>query len=338
MKLSGIKIDSFLNRPDASVIFVLFFGPDEGLARDSAKRLMRAAGLDENDPFASSTLTNDALKGEPGKLTDEAQSIGLFSARRLIRIRPAEDSVAAAVELYLSAQPAPTSLVIAEAGELSPRSKLRALAEAHAQAVAIGCYPAEGRALENWLEAELRAAKLEIEKEALLLLANQMPPDRMAQRGELLKLICYMQGHESKIHVGDIQALMADAGAAELERMVQGLGDGDVHLCMKSICRLFADATAPIALLRAAQRHFLKLLEIAAAMERGESADAAVKSLRPPVFFKEQPILIRQAQRWRRALILRVLAALASAEAHTKLTGIPAETLTAEKLLRIARR
>ncbi len=91
--------------------------------------------------------------------------------------------------------------------------------------------------------------------------------------------------------------------------MVQGLGDGDVRYRMKSICRLFADATAPIALLRAAQRQFLKLLDIAAAMERGESADAAVKSLRPPVFFKEQPILIRQAQRWRRALISKIFLA-----------------------------
>ena len=78
----------------------------------------------------------------------------------------------------------------------------------------------------------------------------------------------------------------------------------------------------------------LRLYEARARMEgEGKSADEAMKSLRPPVFFKQENAFRNQLRRFNPRTLECALALLLKAEAQSKSTGTPAE-LIAEKALR----
>ena len=91
MKLSAQQVERFLRQP--SVPAVLVYGPDQGLVRERVERLIGAVLDDPKDPFRLSELSADALRGDPGRLLDEARALCLAGGRRVVRLRQAGDQV-----------------------------------------------------------------------------------------------------------------------------------------------------------------------------------------------------------------------------------------------------
>jgi DNA polymerase-3 subunit delta len=73
-------------------------------------------------------------------------------------------------------------------------------------------------------------------------------------------------------------------------------------------------------------------------MDSGEPAEVAMKSLAPPVFFKQEPLFRAQLTRWSLPALETVMQRLFALEAQCKQTGIPAETLCSQALLAISSR
>ena len=81
----------------------------------------------EPNPFQLTTLTRE----EHGKLRGEAESLALGGGRRVVHVQDGSDGLAAALEkLELRSSDV---LLVLEAGELTPRSKLRMFAEKRAE-------------------------------------------------------------------------------------------------------------------------------------------------------------------------------------------------------------
>ena len=129
---------------------------------------------------------------------------------------------------------------------------------------------------------------------------------------------------------------MQDAGAAEMDDLVFAIGAGETKRAVQLIDRLYAEQTSPVALLRAAQRHFLRLQWARAQMDGGLDATAAVKRLQPPVFWKYESAMTGQLRRWKQTRIDQALHRLFDAEAAVKRTGTPDIALCAQVLLGLA--
>jgi DNA polymerase-3 subunit delta len=65
-------------------------------------------------------------------------------------------------------------------------------------------------------------------------------------------------------------------------------------------------------------------------------AAEAVKSLRPPVFFKREAAMLAQMKKWNAAKIERALKLILAAEAKTKTSHMPAELIGQKTLFQIA--
>ena len=72
-----------------------------------------------------------------------------------------------------------------------------------------------------------------------------------------------------------MRAVVQDAGAAEIDDLIFAVGSGDTKRAEILLGRLFAEQTSPVAILRAAQRHFLRLQWARGRMEKGASADGS---------------------------------------------------------------
>jgi DNA polymerase-3 subunit delta len=190
-------------------------------------------------------------------------------------------------------------------------------------------------AVAGLVRSMLSDAGIIISRDAEDYLSVSLAADRALVRREAEKLIAYA-GESGKIDLESAEACVGDSAERSMDDLVLAAGDGDAATVDRTLQKLFAEGASPIALLRAAQRHFARLHLANSRVSAGESADNVMASLRPPVFFKTKPRFRRQLDHWRRERLMDALDRLADTEAECKRTGMPAETLCSRTLLQIA--
>ena len=129
MKVGAATADRFAKSPPAEIGAVLVYGPDSGLVRERAKLLLKAIVDDVTDPFRVVELTAAALRDDRSRLADEADAMSLTGGRRVVGIKGATDTVGDIIGDVLPTHSGDSALIVVEAGELGPRSKLRKLFE-----------------------------------------------------------------------------------------------------------------------------------------------------------------------------------------------------------------
>lgn len=336
MKLAFRDIEPFVKKPAPAARVCVVYGPDQGLVGERARTIAGTQVPDLNDPFAVALLNAEQIVDDPARLSDEAFAQSLMGGNRLVYIRDAGDSLTPVLKDYLKS-PSQHTLVVIEAGELGTKSSLRALAEKADNAAAIPCYVEDERDLSKFITAEVAAAGMTIDRDALAALSGSLVGDRRVARGELEKLLLYKLNDANKaINLSDVEACGGDVRARTFDELVHAVGQGDVGRMAASLATLTRENIPSVTILRTVQNHFRRLYQVQLKMEGGADPKAAMKSLNPPVFFKYEDAFIAQTRRWPRARIENFLNALNAVEAQTKQTGIPAETVTAQLLLKTA--
>jgi len=254
----------------------------------------------------------------------------------MVRLHQAAESNASAVEAFIKTPCAGDSVLIIEAGDLSTQSKLRKICEGKTElAAAIPCYFEDGPQRIRTITDTLKAQGITAPREVLTALADLLPPDRMAMERELEKLALYAM-NQKEISLETVHAIIAGAGGAEMDALIEAVAGGDAQKAGSLLSFLWAEQTSPVTILRSVQRYFMKLHMARHLMVETGNALAAVKQLRPPVFWKQEKPMVAQLNRWSLERLEKRLSELREAEALCKKTGIPAETLCAQLLMNIA--
>ncbi len=337
MKLPFRQIEPFVKAPDPQARLILIYGPESGLMKERSAIIGRSVVADLNDPFNAVTLNASQLIDDPARLMDEAMAMSLMGGARLIRIEDAGDSLSPLLKEYLQ-NPSMQNLVIVEAGELGTKSPLRALIEKAANAAALPCYVEDERDLTGIIRDTLKEAGLAIEQDATGALAAALVGDRLRVRNELDKLITYKGHDKSAVTLDDVQACTGDAGSQTLDKFIYSVTGSKPEAVLTAFQAMMQEGVSLIIILRSLQNHFRRLHLVKARVGRGEAIEVVMKSLQPPVFWKQEDAFKVQIRAWSLEGLARTLQRLADLEAQCKKTGVPDETLTAQALLSISRR
>ncbi len=333
MKISASAADRFVAKPDPAAVAVLLYGPDQGLVQERAERLACSVVDSLDDPFRVVDLSASVLTSDRARLADEAAAQSLMGGRRVVRVRGAGNDLAPIVEILLE-NTVGDALIIIEAGELGRKAKLRSLFETAANAASIACYQDEDMALETVIKETLSRHGLSVTSEALVYISSRLGGDRKVTRGELEKLALYM-GERSEVTAEDAIACIGDSAEMELDDLADAVAQGNHAAAARALARLTMDGVNPIAVLRALQRHFQRLHMATAMVAGGAALDAAVGSLRPPIFYKRRPAFGRQLGAWPPRLVANALDLLLEAELNCKTTGMPAAAICAQTVTRL---
>ncbi|MFD1329784.1 DNA polymerase III subunit delta [Mycoplana ramosa] len=310
-EIKSHEFDGFLKRAPRSGGIFLVYGPDRGLVSERALQLARATGVVLDDAFSTVRMAAADLAGQPGRLLDEMNAIGLFGGDRLVWVKDAanERPLLEAVDL-LTREPPVASTLIIEAGDLKKGAALRKTVEGSRGAVAIPCYSDDGRALNGLIDSELEAAGLRIAPAARQRLMECIGGDRMASRNEIRKLALYCQG-QGLIEEEDVLAAIGDASAISVDDAVDAILKGDQQAYLNAMQKIMTSKTPVFLVLQACLKQF-QLLELMRAEmdDRRIDASQAVATIGRHLHFRRKPVIEQALKRWRSDAIRREMSRL----------------------------
>lgn len=329
MKLDAGRVDAFLKAP--SVNLVLLHGPDGGLVAERGLVLARAVKGALHDPFRFAELSNPS----PDTLLAEASAAALTGGQRVVRVRDARETLVKAMESLVKSPP--DALVILEAGELTPKSKLRALAEKNAGFASIACYAIDQGKLPQVISARLRAQGVAIDQDAAAW-ASQNLTGEEGPLGQALEVLTLYAGETKTLSLADVSSILADGGDTSMSDAIDAALTGDLAGTDKALSLAYEEGASPVGLIRVLLMELARLRLAAGAMAEGASAQEAMAGMRPPVFFKRQQIVQKMLRLWPLRAVDQALAAALAAETACKTTHIPDDDYCRQTMLALATR
>lgn len=287
---------SFLKKPPQNMSAFLFFGSDPGLVSERAQILAKHLAASENPPGEVLRIDDTDLDDDTGRLAVELQTRPMFSGRKIIRAT-AGRRITAQLLKHILGEGGLEGVLVVEAGNLKADEGLRALFEADPAAAAVACYPDSAADLDSLVTEVLKGFNAKIDLEARTLLVSRLGADRALSRGEIEKLAIYAQGHDT-ITADDVAAIVGDAADLALERIAEAAANGRAETAITDYGRAIASGENAQAIILITQRYFLKLHKLRSDIDGGQSVDDALRSLRPPVHFKQRDALAAQVRSW----------------------------------------
>ncbi len=327
MKIAAQHVAGVLRDP-GRFFAILFHGDEAGIMRDRVTAATRAVIGAVSDPFRVSILARE----DHGRLKGEVAARVLGGGRRVIRVQDASDGLASMLEPL--AKHRADALLLLEGGSLTPRSKLRALAEKHPDWAAIGCYPESSSAIAAEIARTLSANQAGASTEALAFLAEELAGDSARRRSELEKLALYAAG--ARVELEDARACCATRLDASLGLAVSAALAGraaSFDVLFEELVR--EGATGP-GLLAVLSSQVMRLLKTRLLMQEGRNAEEACRSLQPPVFPRQLPAFLREVERWTIPALETLGQAIRSADIACKRAGSADMAIAGGLLLSVA--
>ena len=333
MKITTKQVSAFLDNP-SQVLGCLIYGPDDGLVLRHSRHVIQHILGESYDPLSLIELSDTALKEDPAKLADECGAISLMGGKRLVWLRHVSEKHADLIEPVIPLLGSECYLLVSS-GECGPRHKFRQLFEQQKQLASLACYRAEGRNLSHLIREIMEGHGQTLEPQALQFLTAELGNDAMITESELNKLSLYAQG-KSTVSLQDAHDTIIHNNEHQIDPLCGHFIDGRTAAFDKLWHHLVRDGIQPIVLIRSLARYTNRLLTLKLAMHsEAMSADEAVNSARPPIFWIQKDIMTRQLRKLSSRHLVYYLHLLNRAECSFKLHSHAGDMAPERVLLRV---
>lgn len=334
MNIKPEQVDSIVKSLPHNIRGVVIYGSNEGMISTLSQQFIKAISPDIYDAFHVSYLDMSDITADVGALYAEFNAQSLMGGRRVVVVKDATNLLTKTLKELFASSPSDT-LLIATSTALKTKDSLAVLAKDEDGFYGIGCYDDRDEDITAFASKFISKNGFSIDNSSFQLLCSRLSNDRKISANELDKLITYM-GSKKNIELKDILTVISDTSASSQEDLCYFVALGQTEKAIASYNRLIFEGEQPVALIRAISYHFMKLLDCAVKMEKGETADKVVFALRPPLMFFRKNAFISQLKVWNRSRIMNALTLLYQTERECKTTDFPAEQNASFTIMRIA--
>ena len=334
MNIKPEQVDGILKSLPQKIRGVVIYGSNEGMVSTLSQQFIKAISPDIYDAFHVSYLDMSDIISDIGALYAEFNAQSLMGGRRVVVIKEANAQLTKGLrELFDSSTS--DSLLVITSSSLKTKDSLAIMAKDEDFLYGLGGYDDRDEDISQFANKFMSRHGFNIDNTAFQILCSRLSNDRKITQNELDKLITYM-GNKKEITVDDVITVISDTSASSQEDLCYFIAQGMVDKAIASYNRLIFEGENPVTIVRAISYHFMKLLDCVIKMEKGESADRVVFSLKPPLMFFRKNAFISQLKMWNRNRILTALNLLYQTERECKTTDLPSEQVASFAIIRIA--
>lgn len=322
VKISTTKLRTMLPQL-GNYTSLLLYGPDSGLADMVVKSVSKYQNKDITTLYAPDILS------DASHLYDALFSPSLLGDTPLIVIRDAGDKFTKFWKELLAENKPFETFVIIVAGELAAKSSLRKLFEKEKNLIATACYHDDTGQINALICRTLKG--IDYDRDVTKYLEENLGNDRMVSMNELEKLKLYAES-TGKLTLEDVILVTGGNAEAGFNDLNNAVLSGDIKGLEKWFDMLTKEGESIIAILRIISKYVEKLIFIKGKIENGENMDTAMRSLRPPLFFKQIPITKQHIMKHNLTSLTSAYKKLSDAELSIK-SGIQPDTIIARQAL-----
>lgn len=334
MNIKPEQVDGILKSLPQKIRGVVIYGSNEGMVSTLSQQFIKAISPDIYDAFHVSYLDMSDIISDIGALYAEFNAQSLMGGRRVVVIKEANAQLTKGLrELFDSSTS--DSLLVITSSSLKTKDSLAIMAKDEDFLYGIGCYDDRDEDISQFANKFMSKHGFNIDNTAFQILCSRLSNDRKITQNELDKLITYM-GNKKEITVDDVITVISDTSASSQEDLCYFIAQGMVDKAIASYNRLIFEGENPVSIVRVISYHFMKLLDCVVKMEKGETADKVVFSIKPPLMFFRKNAFISQLKAWNRSRILSALTLLYQTERECKTTDLPSEQVASFAIIRIA--
>ena len=301
----------------------LFYGENEGLKRDLKKNLR----VDNKDSEILNLFQDEIIKNKK-ILISEIINKSLFGKKKVFFINEANDKILEVLEEIIEHIDDEKIFLFSEV--LDKKSKLRSFFEKSKNFAATPCYPDNDITIRKKIADNLRSYN-GLSAEIINLIIQAAGLDRNKVNNEIEKIKSYFT--DKKISSDKISLLLNIKTTDDFNLIKDEAINGN----KRQTNRLLADTVFVqeniIYYLNLINQRINKLNEIANIRKHNTNIDSLITDLKPPVFWKDKPMLINQSKKWDKTKIKTALEKTYNAELEIKTNSSIRKDLIIKNLL-----
>ena len=270
--------------------FFLIYGENEGHKNEIIKFLEKNFNRNTEKFDEAQILSNSELFYE--KIFNQS----LFEKEKIAIINRCSDKICEIIENIIEKKDADIKFIL-NANVLEKKSKLRNLFEKRRELVIVPTYKDSSITLVDIAKKFFNNYKISISQETINLLVNRCNGDRGHLKSELDKILIYIHDKKS-INLEEIYKLTNLAENFSINELVDTTLSKNSQRTSDIINESNYKSEDGILILRTFLQKAKRLLNLYEKQNENTNLDILIDNHRPPIFWKDKPIIKKQLENW----------------------------------------
>ena len=301
----------------------LFYGENEGLKREFKDKIK--INNKKNDIL---NLFQDEIVKNKNILLNEINNKSLFNNKKIVFINQADDKIIDIVEEIVDDLDEEKIYLFSDI--LDKRSKLRNFCEKSSSCGVTACYPDNEITIKKIIEEKLKGYE-GLTTLVINLIAQNAGLERNKVNNEIDKLIALFK--DKKIDYDKLDQLLNIKTNDDFNQLKDEALNGNKITTNRLLADTIFQSENNIYYINLINQRINKLNEIENLKNKNTNIESIIASLKPPVFWKDKPILANQSKKWNKIKISNALNKTYSAEIMIKSNSSIRKDLIIKNLL-----
>ena len=270
--------------------FFLVYGENEGLKSEVIQNLKKNLSGDIDNYDETQILVNKEF------FYENILNQSLFEKQKTIIVNRCSEKIYEVIENILEKNISDTKIIL-NAGTLEKKSKLRNLFEKNEELIIIPTYKDTSLGLLEIARKFFYNYKISISQEAINLLVNRCNGDRGHLKTELDKILIFIHDKKS-INLEEIYKLTNLSENFSINELVDTTLSKNSQKTSEIINESNYKLEDGILILRTFLQKAKRLLSLYEKQKGNVSLDNLIDNYKPPIFWKDKPIVKKQLENW----------------------------------------
>ena len=288
----------------------LVYGENEGLKSEVIQNLKKNLSGDIDNYDETQILVNKEF------FYENILNQSLFEKQKTIIVNRCSEKIYEVIENILEKNISDTKIIL-NAGTLEKKSKLRNLFEKNEELIIIPTYKDTSLGLLEIARKFFYNYKISISQEAINLLVNRCNGDRGHLKTELDKILIFIHDKKS-INLEEIYKLTNLSENFSINELVDTTLSKNSQKTSEIINESNYKLEDGILILRTFLQKAKRLLSLYEKQKGNVSLDNLIDNYKPPIFWKDKPIVKKQLENWSKPRIEDLIIHVNKTEAFLK--------------------
>ena len=330
--ITSLENNKFLNN-----VFLLY-GPNYGLVDLLYNKIIDILSIDLKDPFNVSKIDGNTLKDNPFILSDSISTFSMSKNTRTVLLDLTHITVNKTIEgtiLKALKQKNSDYLLLIKASNLGSKNELIRFIEKLDNGVLVPCYEEDTNKVKIQITKLFNQYKFKCHPDFVSTLSSKFNSDTSINLMEIKKLELFLIDNEN-ITEEMIISLVTDNIDVNLNKIIQLCSTGKIQEALFSFDKIYENSSTAINLTRLFIKNFKIIEKILLAFENGYNTSETINNMKPPIFFKDRPLLVFQCKLWSLKKVNLILKRLIEIELKCKSNIYPNKILLSQFILSTA--